>query len=164
MAAKSSKPEPQILDYQGRRIPERLKKLYWHGPIVTFVTIGSALFTISLSGKVAEHLQLLDWQWLLIPGLSYACILGFYLRFSWKRKIRLESEAMKGLPDGWHLIYRYKMIERRFRPELVYGAAFEEILQRPGGWFRYRNVYISKFEKDKLKPKARNQQPNRTAL
>jgi MFS family permease len=154
MAARKSKSESEVFDYQGRRIPERLKKLYWHGPIVTFVSIGSALFTMALSGKIAEHLQLLDWEWLLIPGLFYGCFLGLFLRFCWKRKRRLEAEAMNGLPNGWHLIYRYKLMERRFRPELVFGSAFDEILQTQGNWFRYRNVYISNFEKIRLKSES----------
>jgi hypothetical protein len=126
--------------YQNWQVPQRLKKLYWHDPRTLAIWIASIFLIFLPSYWLIEKFSLNIWI-LLTPYLLGTFL---FLRRAHRQYGILEADVIRDLPSGWHLIYRYHWIERRFRPELVFETDFARLFSKPKRWYRFSHVRMSR--------------------
>jgi hypothetical protein len=142
------KPKKEDLVPRWNYVPERLRRIYWHGPLFMY-GFGICLWA-SWVFWGAWHPFPLVFQILLC--VSYAWAAYFFYR---KRKKILEIETLKGLSKGWHLIYRRNFFAKHYFPELIFESDFKKLLRQRVAWWKINvpSVKFSEIDRARLNTK-----------
>ena len=124
--------DEKLYQYNAGSPPERLKRLYYLNAVVALSTMVVAAVTFltvvaSIGGGSSEMTMLL---WVVAGEVLLAFAIEALMRG------RLETAIVKELPEGWHLIYRWRVIGRgTYIPEVVFENEFKALFGKPVPWY-----------------------------
>jgi hypothetical protein len=121
-------------------LKSKVRALYWNGTLLTF----SLLFSVFISFIIYELFVSKGWNcnFLIIPAIP---LIIFQITCFFRRANKLENEILAKLPEGWHLIFRFRGGAKggMYVPDLVFEDEFQQIIKD------YREETI--FTKKKIK-------------
>ena len=119
--------------YHWNYIPERLSKLYWNGPIFAYGTLIAIWLIFMLISLLLGNHKYTLWVALISSGI----LILFNFLWYQKRKNKLETNVLKGLPKGWHLIYRSNFGGKHYIPHLVFESEYKRLLKAKKSWWKF---------------------------